>query len=354
MVISSNTKPNKHDFKRLLDRTVQELIAHAHSNPKVIEKLKGTKLEPYVFEIMTELAVGTPFEGSIELIGGQKFPDIIAQRVFGVEVKTTVKNHWKTTGNSVLESTRVEDVERIYILFAKLATPIEFRCKPYEECLSEVVVTHSPRYLIDMDLEVGQTIFDKLQVKYDILRQSNAPIKPIIKYYRSRLKPGQDLWWIDSGNDESSSLVVNVWNNLSLKERQNVKNKAMVYFPELFSGKADKFSRFSLWLVTRRATVCPNVRDLFTAGGKGDFVINGQLYENIPRVFINLFENISGIFEIIRESRPSELIDYWGSEPDENNMLKKWISLVDTHSKSLRGAKDLDINQMLVELSKEF
>ena len=82
---------------------------------------------------MSELAVGTPFEDSIELIGGQKFPDIIAKKFYGIEVKTTTQNHWKTTGNSVLESTRVDNVERIFMLFAKLASPIEFRCRPYEE-----------------------------------------------------------------------------------------------------------------------------------------------------------------------------------------------------------------------------
>ncbi|WP_212744209.1 hypothetical protein [Maribacter sp. ACAM166] len=59
---------------------------------------------------MTDLAVGSEFENSIELIGGQKFPDIVAKKFYGIEVKTTTQNHWKTTGNSVLESTRVDDV----------------------------------------------------------------------------------------------------------------------------------------------------------------------------------------------------------------------------------------------------
>lgn len=115
--------------------------------------------------------MGQHFENTIELIGGQKFPDIVANKYYGIEVKTTTQNHWKTTGNSVLEGTRVDDVERIYMLFAKLASPIEFRCRPYEEVLSEVVVTHSPRYLIDMNLKVGNTIFDKIKMPYDTLRK---------------------------------------------------------------------------------------------------------------------------------------------------------------------------------------
>ncbi len=184
---------------------------------------------------MAEMAVGTPFENSIELIGGQKFPDIIAHKYYGIEVKTTTQNHWKTTGNSVLESTRVDQIERIFMLFAKLATPIEFRCRPYEEVLSEIVVTHSPRYLIDMNLEQGKTIFDKIKMPYDILRKQENPIRPIIDYYKSKLKPGEELWWMDADNTaKPSNIVIRIWNNLEKADKLELKNRAMVYFPELF------------------------------------------------------------------------------------------------------------------------
>ena len=155
MVVSVNSEPHINEFNSLLNSTVIELNKHARKSPKKIEKLTGSILEPYVKDILSDLAVGSQFENSIELIGGQKFPDIIANKFFGVEVKTTTKNHWKTTGNSILESTRVDDVERIFMLFGKLGKPIEFKYRAYEECLSEVVVTHSPRYLIDMNLEEG-------------------------------------------------------------------------------------------------------------------------------------------------------------------------------------------------------
>ncbi|HDQ15873.1 MAG TPA: hypothetical protein ENN45_02320, partial [Bacteroidetes bacterium] len=147
MIISANPEPNRKEFDFLLNATIEELNSQAKKSAKTVSALTGNKLEPLVKDVMTDLAVGSPFENSIELIGGQKFPDIVAKKYYGVEVKTTTQNHWKTTGNSVLETTRVDDVERIFMLFAKLASPIEFRCRPYEECLSEVVVTHSPRYL---------------------------------------------------------------------------------------------------------------------------------------------------------------------------------------------------------------
>jgi len=67
--------------------------------------------------------VGTIFENQIELVSGQKFPDIVAyinqNKAFGVEVKTTKQKKWKSTGSSIFEGTRVPNVENIYLLFGK-------------------------------------------------------------------------------------------------------------------------------------------------------------------------------------------------------------------------------------------
>lgn len=349
MVVSVNSEPHKNEFNALLNSTIIELNAHAKKSPKKIEQLKGNKLEPYVGDVMTELAVGTAFENSIEVIGGQKFPDLIANKYYGIEVKTTTQNHWKTTGNSVLESTRVEDVERIFMLFGKLGKPIEFKCRAYEECLSEVVVTHSPRYLIDMNLEKGKTIFDKINTPYDTLRQKNNPIKPITDYYKSKLKPGQDLWWIQD-TEQASNLVINIWNNLNQKEKQEIKNRAMVYFPEVFSNRGGKFSRLAIWLVTRESIVCPNIRDLFTAGGKDNYLIKNKTYKNIPRIYIKLFENIDFVLEILINTSSIELTDYWNEKTSEKRKIMDWIDLVSMNSKTVNGAKHLNLKKMLNEL----
>ena len=300
---------------------------------------------------MTDLAIGTSFENSIELIGGQKFPDIVAKKYYGIEVKTTTQNHWKTTGNSVLESTRVNNVERIFMLFAKLASPIEFRCRPYEECLSEVVVTHSPRYLIDMNLEKGSTIFDKIKTPYDTLRKKENPLRHIVEYYKSKLKPGDDIWWIDQENSSTSNLVIKVWNNLSSVEKQVVKNRAMVYFPELFSNNSDKFGRLAIWLVTREGVVCRNIRDLFTAGGKGERDIGKRTYKSIPRIFLNLFDNINFILETLVQTSAVELSEYWGIKTTEKRKVADWIELISAHSKKIQDAKHLNINELLNELT---
>ncbi|MES2566256.1 MAG: hypothetical protein V4565_05285 [Bacteroidota bacterium] len=350
MIISANSEPHRKEFNVLLNSTITELNSHAKKSAKTVSVLAGNKLEPYVKDVMTDLAVGTPFENSIECIGGQKFPDIIAKKYYGIEVKTTTQNHWKTTGNSVLESTRVDNVERIFMLFAKLASPIEFRCRAYEECLSEVVVTHSPRYLIDMNLEKGKTIFDKIKMPYDTLRKKDNPIKPIVDYYKTKLKPGEDLWWMDQDNSRASNIVIKTWSNLSAKEKEIIKNKAMIYFPELFSNSGDKFGRLAIWLVTREAVVCHNLRDSFTAGGKGQILIGKKIYKNIPRILINLFNNLSYIIETISETSAIELSEYWNIKTNDKKKISDWIELVSNQSKKITDAKHLNVKQMLLEL----
>lgn len=351
MVVSVNSESNRNEFEVLLASTIQELNNHARNSSEKVASLLGRNLEPYVRDVMAELAVGTPFENSIELIGGQKFPDIVAKKYYGIEVKTTTQNHWKTTGNSVLESTRVDQVERIFMLFAKLAAPIEFRCRPYEEVLSEVVVTHSPRYLIDMNLEPGKTIFDKIKMPYDTLRQQENPIRPVVDYYKSKLKPGEELWWMDADHSgKPSNIVIRIWNNLEKTEKLELKNRAMVYFPELFGNSNDKFGRLAIWLTTREAVVCPNVRDLFTAGGKSDMIIAKELYQKVPRIFLNLFENIPYIIETILQIPALELSEYWERSTTEETKILDWIDLVALHAGRIRDAGHLDIKKILTKL----
>lgn len=349
MIISVNSEPHREEFELLLKETILELELRAKTSPDVFEKLKGVKLEKYVADIMTLRAIGTQFENSIICEGGQKFPDIIAKKYYGVEIKTTIQNHWKTTGNSVLESTRVENVERIFMLFAKLSDSIEFRCRPYEEVLSEVVVTHSPRYLIDMNLVKGETIFDKIKIPYDELRKKENPIHPIKEYYRSKLKSGEDLWWMDNDNSKSNNIVIRIWSQLSTKEKQLIRNKAMIFFPEVFGNNSRKFIRIPAWLVKQEAVVCSNIRDVFTAGGKKKLLIGQKQYGDVPQIISRLFANLKEIQQILEEAEASELSLYWNIQTTEAKKVSDWINFVDTYVKKISDSRHLDIKGMLIE-----
>lgn len=350
MIISSSNDPNKDIFNIILSESIEILNLEASKNPARMKKLAGTPLEQYVTDIMSDRAIGTPFEKTIICNGGISFPDIIANNYYGVEVKTTIKNHWKTTGNSVLENSRKKEVERIYILFGKLGDPVEFKYRSYEECLSEVVVTHSPRYLIDMNLAPDATIFNKINIPYDELRKNGNPIRPLVEYYKSLLKPGEELWWIGTENSESTSLVIRAWGNLTSKVQKDYRCKGFTYFPEILSKNQAKFNKFAIWLSTSQGVVCPNVRDVFTAGGKVDLVVNDKTFRNIPRIFKKLYDNRAGIVNLIAEQSTLDLANFWDVPVTENSKMEIWLGHAEDYSKQILSKTNHDLIRNIFEV----
>ena len=339
MVVSVNSTPSKEVFQSLLDDTVKYLKAEATKSPKTYLSYLGNKLEGVVADVMTQTAKGTPFEDSIELISGQRFPDIIAKKYYGVEVKTSKQNHWTATGNSVLESTRVDDIERIYMLFGKMVSPVDFMCRPYEECLSEIVVTHSPRYQIDMELPEGQTIFDKLNIPYDQLRSLPNPIKPITDYYRQFLKAGEQVWWLEQDEAKATGLIIKSWNNIAITERNKLIASSMVYFPEVFSNSQHKFNGVGTWLINDHGIICPNTRDAYTAGGKGQIEWKKRVYTGIPKVLIKMINLIDLIRNAIDCANKEVLTRYWCIKV--TNRWENWIDLVVQNTRYMRLDFDL-------------
>lgn len=156
------------DFMSLTEKCLNDKVKLDHS---LYKDCGGTKMEAVALNVLHEVSPQTPFrKEEIKLVSGAKFPDIQAEKYYGVEVKTTSTNTWKSIGSSIVESTRIEDVSMIYMLFGKLGGDYaEFRCKPYEECLDNISLTHQPRYQIDMELDKKkrENIFQKMKIDYD-------------------------------------------------------------------------------------------------------------------------------------------------------------------------------------------
>lgn len=335
MVISVNPKPSTEEFETLLCDAVSALKAESRKRPKDYSNLLGSKLEKEVVNIMAHYAKGTPFDGSIELVSGQRFPDIVAKKFYGVEVKTTKSNHWKSVGSSVAEGTRVEDVERIFMLFGKMCDPIDFMCRPYEDCLSDVVVTHSPRYLIDMNLKNGETIFDKINIPYDTLRTLSDPINTVLDYYRQQLREGGgSTWWSQKGDDIGAKAIVRMWNQMYKQERDRILHKGLCLFPELVSDKQNKYNRFAVWLATREGVICTNVRDIFSAGGRGNIEFDGRIY-HVPKILLKLSENIFDIKQSLNTLDYSEIEEYWCDYKEGDDRYVYWCEMIVENAKSV-------------------
>ncbi len=228
-----------------------------------------------------------------------------------------------------MESTRIQDVERIFLTFGKLGHPIEFLSKPYEECLSGIAVTHYPRYQIDMRLHDGETIFDKMGISYDELRQLDNPVAPVCACYKSQLKPGERLWWAGDNIETTSPATLRLWSNLSQGEKETLIVKGYALFPELIAdGKVvkDKYNNFALWLVADHGVVNNHLRDGVSAGGQVDLPTMTAQIVRMPATFgrINCYRML--IAQTI-ESTPAPILEEYWKQPIQENRIRQWCDL---------------------------
>jgi hypothetical protein len=322
------TKPNtkENDFLSLLENA-KGLIFRTQTGKK---PPSPSDFEGIVFEQMCKASKGTDFHDTIAQTSAHEFPDIVANRYFGVEVKMTLSDHWTSTGNSVLESLRIEDVERIYIFFGKFGGQLDIRYRLYQECLPEVSVTHSPRYRINMDLQKGKSIFDKMGIDYDLLRKDENAIKKIKDYYRRQLKDGEELWWIDQEQDKDgkfASPIIRPFRGLNREEKESFMTEAMILFPEMFGNNTTKFERAAAYLIAEYNAVSANLRDTFTAGGKVKLKIKNR-HVVIPRITYALYLRAKVIKKQIMLVNHEKLKFYWRNNNIQKDVLGQWKKLI--------------------------
>lgn len=330
MIISTACQAELPAFRELMGRTDAFLNKDALKRESYYATRSGKKLEEDVCYALTECAKGTQFEGTVKLVSGASFPDIVANRMFGVEVKSTEKNHWQSIGSSILESTRDQNVERIYMTFGKLGKPIQFLSKPYEDCLSEIVVTHYPRYRIDMQLQEKNqpTIFEKMQIDYDDLRTMDNPVPVVSKYYKSQLKPGESLWWAADEIESSTPMTARLWTALSHEEKEYLAVAGYALFPEILSsGNNKKYNRYALWLATKKGVINTNIRDSFSAGGKVDMPTKSGILIKMPAAFGRIKKYKDLIEEIITDANEEVLAEYWDSDIQDDR-ITQWCRMV--------------------------
>lgn len=340
MIYVQNHALKEDEFVQLLAETKDLCLKKIHSEN--IKKMDGVPFENLVYQLMCEASKGTEFEGTVVQTGVQTFPDIIANKYFGTEVKVTADNKWSSTGNSVTESTRVKDVEKIYMFFGKFGDGADIKFRPYQEVLFAIGVTHSPRYKIDMNLAEGGSIFDKMGIEYDILRKETNPIKKIKDYYRSQLSEGEELWWIDSQSETTVNPVIRSLSKFSEQEKQQFMWESMVLFPEIFGSSRVKFERVAAYLITSYNAVTSNIRDLFSAGGQEKRNINGNDLA-LPRVMLHLFDEAKNIRDTIEKIEEEKLINYWRVDTLVGNRLDIWINMLDQFGNEIEGIKPSEI-----------
>lgn len=360
LIIARNESNKLIEFKQLMELTNSVLNERATAAPQDYKSLNGTALEGVVCNTMKELCGSTSFRpNDIELKSAQSFPDIIttyfrsedSNRYYGVEVKTTKENRWTSTGSSIVESSRIADVSRILMLFGKLGDPIEFKCRPYEECLSGIAVTHSPRYLIDMGLDQNDNIFAKMNTDYDSFRCAPDNIDQVRQYYireassRNRV---QMPWWMNG----TTNVNLSFFGDLDTPSKFKLISKALILFDESYHSE---YKRVSLWFCTRHSVLAPNIRDSFSAGGQCRAIDGQELAQPYPQIVNRLLSHLEQIEQILinpSDNFIEEIRDFWQPEKLESNLYEQWIGRVERTFKQQPSLKYIPIRKLIERKSK--
>lgn len=316
---------NDLEFENILKNIRDSLMK---KSPDDLKKIKDTDFET---DVLNELETEIKKLGNSDIVpsyekNSHKFPDI-GYGTFGIEVKTVKSDKWICAGNSIMEGTAREGVEEIYVFFLKKGDPPDIRYKKYEECISDIKTTHSPRYEVNMDILQSETVFKKLGITYANFRKSKEKIKELREYYREK---NQQIWWLDEETGESTTpLEMKSFSKIPKSTRDEYLVEIFSLFPEVFSSE---FDGPVAHLVSKYSVYSKNFRDEISAGGKvwlkwkdvGDYWIS--------RIFFNFWRLKKEVFAYLLENR-KEVDVFLKSTSETIGIGDHWTALVETKIK---------------------
>lgn len=315
---------NQEEFEKILDNLCKQLTLEASIN--IFDSSK--KFENRVREVAQGLVKNT--NSIIDFDPHpQAFPDI-AVGEFGIEVKFSESDTWRSIANSVLERNRIEQVKKIYLVFGKMGGVAEVKWGEYEKCVMHVRTSHVPRF--EVELYPEKSLFDQMETTYDAFRSSTMEDKMLLirAYARSRLKEGERLWWLDSTPDDRHSfqMQARLYTKLSSDEKLKLRAEAALMCPSIVAGgrARNKYDDAVMYLLTYHGVLCHQARDLFSAGS-----VANPNNDNDGGIYI---ERSLKIIEREMEEASFRLedglfVEYWGEFVKPDDRLSWWLEKAD-------------------------
>lgn len=313
------------EFEKLLSAVTDQLTAEAQSESSFTTS-KG--FENRVREVL--VALGKDKNIEIDFAPHPYiFPDITVGE-FGIEVKFTANDTWRSVANSVFESTRNLQVSHVYILFGKMGGVPAVRWGKYEDCVMHVRTSHVPRF--EVELYPEESLFEKIGVTYQEFCDlpTEGKMRYIRQYARGRLKPGERLWWLEEKAEQEHSLPIQVrlYMDLPTREKRKLRAEAALLCPQIVgsSRTRKKYNDAAIYLLTYHGVMCPQARDLFSAGSvalAGDQTRGGRYIER------SLQEIEDEIRQAATQLEDALFVEYWGESVKPEERIAKWLIRAD-------------------------
>ena len=319
----------KENFITILNKCCNILTEEAKHN----KFISSSQFENRVRKVLSELDTGIEIDFNPP---PQAFPDIELGE-YGVEVKFSENDTWKSIANSIQETQRIETVKYIYVIFGKMGGIPEVRWGEWEDSIVHVRTSHVPRFEIEIDTGIDglkrkrESLFKQMGISYDDFRK--LPMRDKMKYiknYARKIHPDGKLWWIDDPEKPTHTLPIQarLYTKLSEAEKNQFSAEGALLCPEIVkSGRAkNKYDNLVLYLLTYRGVLCHQARDLFSAGSvanpKNDDA--GGLY--IERALKLLESKMKCIAPLMEDAL---FVEYWGESVPPEKRLKRWLEKAD-------------------------
>jgi len=329
----------KREFEELLTKACARLTKEVRANEQYHVP---NKFENRVRTVLVELT--HPLAYKIDTApNAQAFPDIIVDE-FGVEVKVVHTDGWRTISNSVFEGSRDPSVRYIYVVFGKMGGTPEVRWGRYEECVVHVRTSHVPRFEVEIGAE--KSLFAKFGISYEdfCALSPHEKMKHVRSYARGRLKKGERLWWLEDKpereQEHSLPLEVRLYMNLEKAEKRQLRAEASLLCPQIVGPsragkKTRKYTDATIYLLTYHGVLCPQTRDLFSAGSVAGKDRGGNY---VARALKDIEVEMKKAADELEDAL---FVEYWGANFHPSRRIKEWLKRADSFAKGWRPSKVL-------------
>ena len=178
-------------------------------------------------------------------------------------------------GNSTVASTVVEGIEDVNLMYWIKDRSPSVGYRRYFDCVSDVKVTHSPRFMLDVDLVSSESFFavSADRMRFDLvefLAGARNPRLEILEEMRRRARERSEVpWWLDPTDEVDVTINVpglRYRRDLEAHESAALQKTLFLGFPEILAGGGRSFYNAAGWAISRRSVIV--TRDWFSAGGR--------------------------------------------------------------------------------------
>jgi hypothetical protein len=314
-------------FESLLNNLCTQLTSEARSKIFTSSKDFENRVRDVLQRLGSQLNIVVDYDPHL-----YAFPDISVGE-FGIEVKFTTKDTWRSVANSVFETFRNQEVIHIYVVFGKMGGIPEVKWQAYEDSVIHVRTSHVPRF--ELEIDAKSSLFKKMKISY-----ADFSILPVEKkmhyirqYAKARLKDGERLWWLEEKPEQEHSLPIQVrlYIDLPQEEKRKLRAEASLLCPKIVGGSRvkNKYNDVALYLLTYHGVLTSQARDLFSAGSVAMVSDSkrGGIY--IQRALADLeIEMISAA----QRMEDALFLEYWGESVPPNKRIEKWLMLADKYA----------------------